>query len=249
MHEPAPVYDHRVDTSSTQDTVLVVEDEADLARVLAFNLAEAGFHTVTAGSAAEALLAAARVRPAVVVLDVMLPDLPGTEVCKRLREDAHLAEVGILMLSARGDDADRVLGFEQGADDYVVKPCPMREIVLRVRALARRCSERRAGRRGPTGKVLRWRELELDLGRDRVHAQGREVALRPIEFKLLAAVMEAGGELCTREQLLATVWDDGAGTVSPRTIDVHVRRLRLALRTAGDPIETVHGLGYRLRQA
>jgi two-component system, OmpR family, phosphate regulon response regulator PhoB len=234
---------------ATADAVLVVEDETDLARVLAFNLGEAGFRVESAGTAAGALSAAARLRPAVVILDLMLPDRPGTEVCRALREDPALADVGILMLTARGDDADRVLGFELGADDYVVKPCTMREIVLRVRALARRCSERSAARHGPTGKVLRWRTLSVDLGVHRVFDDGREIALRPIEFKLLTALLDANGQVLSREQLLAAVWDDGAGgAVSPRTVDVHVRRVRQALRSS-DPIETVHGLGYRLRQA
>jgi two-component system phosphate regulon response regulator PhoB len=234
------------------DSVLVVDDEPDLCRLVCFNLRQAGLAAESAGTAAAGLEAAARLRPLVVVLDVMLPDEPGTEVCRRLRADPALADCGILMLTARGDEQDRVVGFELGADDYVVKPFSPRELVLRVQALARRVGERRAARATPpaSGAVppalrLTWRGLELDPVAHRVYLDGQELTLRPMEFKLLHVLLDRPGELLSREQLLTAVWDDAE--VTPRTVDTHVRRLRERLGPYGEAIETVHGFGYRLR--
>jgi two-component system phosphate regulon response regulator PhoB len=158
-------------------------------------------------------------------------------------------DIGVLMLTARGDEYDRVLGFEVGADDYVVKPFSVRELVLRVKALARRTSERRAARAAADeGRRLSWRGLSIDPLRHRVYADGAEVALRPLEYKLLAIFLERPGAVLPRAQLLEEVWGI-RGDVNTRTVDTHVRRLRERLGPYGDAIETVYGFGYRLREA
>jgi two-component system phosphate regulon response regulator PhoB len=231
--------------------VLIVDDEADLRRLLSFNLDGAGFQSTTAATATEAMAAAERVQPAVVLLDLMLPDLPGTEVCRRLRAHPQLSDVGILVLTARNDDYDRIVGFELGADDYVVKPFNVRELVLRVRALARRVGERSAARATPAtgdaaGDVLVWRGLRIDTGRHRVTAGDVELNLRPLEYRLLLALVQAKGAVLSREKLIEDVW----GTdVHERTVDTHVKRLRQRLGAHGDGIETVFGFGYRTKDA
>ncbi|MBM4282173.1 MAG: response regulator [Deltaproteobacteria bacterium] len=226
--------------------VLIVDDEADLCRLLAFNLDGAGFRSTTATTATEALARAEQDRPAVVLLDLMLPDLPGTEVCRRLRAHPQLSDVGILVLTARNDDYDRIVGFELGADDYVVKPFNVRELVLRVRALARRVGERSAARAASAaGDVLAWRGLRIDTGRHRVMAAGDvEVTLRPLEYRLLLALVQAGGAVLSRERLIDDVWGTA---VHERTVDTHVKRLRQRLGAYGDGIETVFGFGYRVK--
>jgi two-component system phosphate regulon response regulator PhoB len=229
---------------STNGTILVVDDEADLRRLLQFNLGEAGFVAETAATGKEGIAAAERTRPSVVVLDLMLPDVPGTEVCRRLRAHPELADVGILMLTARNDDYDRILGFEIGADDYVTKPFNVAEVMLRVRALARRVGERRQGPRD--GKTLKVRDLVIDTGKHRVLAGDKELSLRPLEFRLLVVLLENKGTVLSRERLLEDVWD---GVVSPRTVDTHIKRLRQAMGEHGDVIETVVGFGYRVSDA
>lgn len=228
--------------------VLLVDDEPDLRQLLTFNLAEAGFAPEAVDTGAAGLEAAARARPAVVILDLMLPDIPGTEVCRRLRADLGMDDVGILMLTARGDEYDRVLGFEVGADDYVVKPFSVRELVLRVKALARRSSERHAARdAADAGRRFSWRGLTVDPDRHRVYADGVELALRPLEYKLLALLIERPGVVFSRAQLLEEVWGI-RGDIGTRTVDTHVRRLRERLGAYGDAIETVYGFGYRARE-
>lgn len=235
-------------TSPAPDPVLIVDDEPDLCRLLVFNLVEAGFRPHTATSGMEGLTAASMLRPTVVILDLMLPDVPGAEVCRRLRADPNLSDVAILMLTARGDDYDRVMGFELGADDYVVKPYNVREVVLRVRALARRAGERRTARAAPktAGRSLRWRDLEVETGSHRVTIDGADLALRPLEFKLLTMLLEHPGRVLSRELLLEEVWGIN-GEVNTRTVDTHVRRLRERLGAHGEAVETVYGLGYKLR--
>ncbi len=234
------------------ERVLVVDDEPDVARLLSFNLEQAGFETETALNAADALLLAGRIRPAVIVLDVMLPDLTGVDVCRRLRSDESLRGVGILMLTALGDDSDRIAGLEAGADDYVVKPFNVQEVVLRVRALARRIGERdRAQGMGRAAtspaELLRAGGLTLDPVTHDVRADGDKLELRPLEFKLLATLLAEPGRVFSRKDLLRTVWEMERGG-SPRTVDVHVRRLRQNLGIAADVIETVPGFGYRAKR-
>ncbi|CAN5716390.1 response regulator transcription factor [soil metagenome] len=236
-----------VQNATTADVVLVVDDEEDIRRLVSFNLTDAGFKVEAVENGTDALAAAARLRPSVVVLDLMLPDVSGMEVCRRLRADESVADAAILMLTARGDEYDRVLGFEVGADDYVVKPFSVRELVMRVKGLARRANERRLARgAGDEGKRLTWRGLEIDPTRHRVLIEGAELLLRPLEYKLLAIFVEHPGRVFSRTDLLQEVWGISPET-NTRTVDTHIRRLRERLGTYSEAIETVHGFGYRLR--
>jgi two-component system phosphate regulon response regulator PhoB len=229
------------------DVVLVVDDEEDIRRLLSFNLGESGFRVEAVETGTQALEAAARLRPSVIVLDLMLPDVSGMEVCRRLRADDAARDASILMLTARGDEYDRVLGFEVGADDYVVKPFSVRELVMRVKGLATRANERRLARGArDEGKRLRWRGLEMDPARHRVVVDGAELTLRPLEYKLLAIFIEHPGRVLSRTELLEEVWGISPET-NTRTVDTHIRRLRERLGAYSDAIETVHGFGYRLR--
>ena len=229
------------------ERVLVVDDERDVCRLLCFNLEQAGFEVEFALTAADALLAAGRQRPAVVVLDVMLPDLSGVEVCRRLRGDSALRGVGVLMLTALGNDDDRISGLEAGADDYVIKPFNVQEVILRVAALSRRIGERDIARTQRPGELLTSGTLTLDPVTPDVRAGGEVIELRPLEFKLLATLMTEPGRVFTREDLLRRVWDIDSGG-NPRTVDVHVRRLRKNLGGCAGQIETVAGFGYRARR-
>jgi len=229
------------------ERVLVVDDEPDVCRLLTFNLEQAGFETELATSATDALLMVGREPPAVVVLDVMLPDMSGVEVCRRLRADRDLGDVGILLLTALGGDDDRIAGLEAGADDYVVKPFNVQEIVLRVRALARRIGERDQARGRKPGQLFRSGELTLDPITHDVSAGGEPLELRPLEFKLLATLMSEPGRVFSRDDLLRQVWEMERGG-NPRTVDVHVRRLRKNLADCADQIETVPGFGYRAKR-
>ena len=229
------------------DRVLVVDDEEDIRRLVSFNLSEAGFDVETVETGEGAMTAAVRFPPSVLVLDLMLPDVSGMEVCRRMRADPMLADAAILMLTARGDEYDRVLGFEIGADDYVVKPFSVRELVMRVKGLAVRARERKLARGArDEGKRHAWKGLEIDPARHRVTIDGAELALRPLEYKLLAIFLEHPGKVYSRTDLLSEVWGISPET-NTRTVDTHVRRLRERLGAYSEAIETVHGFGYRLR--
>ena len=228
--------------------VLLVEDEPDVARLLTFNLEQAGYEVTHVERGLEALARARAELPVVMVLDVMLPDMTGFDVCRRLRAEPETAEVGVLMLTARSDPDDRITGLEVGADDYVVKPFVVREVILRVGALANRIAERalRQGSAAPTA-IVKLGPLTIDpVACEVMHGEQRLV-LRPLEYKLLTTLASTPGKVFSREDLLAEVWDIH-GVVSTRTVDVHVRRLRASLGEAADMIETVHGFGYRARR-
>ncbi len=227
--------------------VLIVEDERDLGRLLAYNLEQAGFQVEAAVTAADGLLAAGRFQPDVVLLDLMLPDLSGLEVCRRLRADGALGDAGIIMLTALGRDEERIDGLEAGADDYLVKPFNVKEVVLRVRALARRIGETRTARETRSDShLLSFRNLRIDPVTHDVRVGDQPLALRPLEFKLLVTLMSEPGKVFTRDELLGQVWDIDDGG-NPRTVDVHVRRLRQNLGDHADVVETVPGFGYRAR--
>jgi two-component system, OmpR family, phosphate regulon response regulator PhoB len=222
-------------------TILIVDDEADLASLVEFNLKQAGLETAVALTGEQALALAARSKPDLVLLDLMLPDISGRDVCRRLRANPQTRDVPIVMLTARGEEADRVQGFEVGADDYVTKPFSPRELVLRVKAILRRAGA------GTTQERVVLGPLELDLGAHRAYVGGDEVELTALEFKLLHHLMSRPGRVQTREQLLSDVW----GISSPletRTVDTHVMRLREKLGEARDFVETVRGVGYRMAE-
>ncbi|MBX3159958.1 MAG: response regulator [Deltaproteobacteria bacterium] len=228
--------------------VVIIEDERDVARLLEFNLKSASFEVATGGTGAEGIAAVHRTKPDVVVLDLMLPDTSGYEVCKQIRADPAVNDVGILMLTAKGEAEDRILGLEVGADDYVVKPFVVREVVLRVTALANRLAERRARPTAsdPSG-VIRVGPIELDPVTHDVRISGAPTQLRPLEYKLLQLLVSDPGRVFSREELLEQVWEM-RGDINTRTVDVHVRRLRVSLGPAADVIETVHGFGYRAKR-
>jgi two-component system, OmpR family, phosphate regulon response regulator PhoB len=220
--------------------VLIVDDEQDLCSLLDFNLRSAGFSTAVATTGEAALRAAREQPPELVLLDLMLPDLPGTEVCRQLRAAAGTRDVLIVMLTARGEEADRVRGFELGADDYVTKPFSVRELVLRLRALLRRSPSAKAG-----AAPLRLGPLSLDVEAHRFHVEGQEIALTALEFRLLEHLMSRLGRVQSREALLEEVWGLSS-SLETRTIDTHVMRLRDKLGPARAFLETVRGVGYRI---
>ena len=220
--------------------MLLVDDERDLLSLLDFNFRSAGFETLLAATGEEALRTAAQRVPDLVLLDLMLPDLPGTEVCRRLKADPRTRDVPVIMLTARGDEIDRIVGFEVGADDYVTKPFSPREVTLRARAILRRAAGRPAER--PVSEVG---PIRVDVEAHRVFVDGEEVALTPLEFKLLRTLMTRLGRVQPRERLLEDVWEMST-EVETRTVDTHMKRLREKLGVARDLIETVRGVGYRM---
>ncbi len=226
---------------------VIIDDERDVARLLEFNLRSANFVVESKINGAEGLAAIRASHPDVVLLDLMLPDQSGYEVCKAIRADAAIADTGVLMLTARGEAEDRILGLEVGADDYVVKPFVVREVVLRVTALANRLAERRARATTSTGTVMKAGAIELDPVTHDVRIGGALTQLRPLEYKLLQLLVSDPGRVFSRKELLAQVWDM-RGDINTRTVDVHVRRLRISLGVAADVIETVHGFGYRAKR-
>lgn len=225
----------------TEPYVLLVEDEPAQQEVLSYNLKNEGFRLVTVSDGEEALLIAEEQIPDVIVLDWMLPKLSGIEVCRQLRNRTATKDIPVLMLTARGDEADRIRGLDNGADDYVVKPYSVNELIARLRALLRRT------RPGTVGESMSYGSLEMDTQQHKVMIDGNRVKLGPTEFRLLATFLEKPGRVWEREQLLDRVWGREAD-IDIRTVDVHVGRLRKALKEAGktDPIRTVRGVGYSL---
>lgn len=221
-------------------TILVVEDEPDIRQLLVHQLTREGYSVRTAASGPEAVELAPRLRPALVLLDLMLPGLSGTEVCRRLRADPATAATPIIMLTARTEEIDRVVGFEVGADDYVTKPFSPRELMLRVRAVLRRAPAPELA-----GDALSVGALRIDIGAHRVWVDDEEVILTATEFKLLTTLARRSGRVQSRGQLLQDVWD-APPDLNTRTVDTHMKRLREKLGRAGDRIETVRGVGYRL---
>ena len=220
--------------------IVIVDDEPDLLELVRVNLTQAGFEVEAADCGEEALALVERTAPDLLVVDLMLPDISGTEICRRLRANPETAELPIIMLTARADEVDRVVGFEVGADDYVTKPFSPRELVLRVRAILRR----RGGKDDGTSSDLRRGELRIDTERRRCYVRGDEVELTAKEFDLLVSLVQGRGRVLSRDQLLDRVWGSEI-IVGTRTIDTHLKRLREKLGEAGSMVETVRGVGYR----
>ncbi len=221
--------------------VLIVEDEPPQAELLSYNLEKEGFRVLVAADGEEGLLMAQENAPDAIVLDWMLPGLSGIEVCRQLRGDGDTREIPILMLTARGEEEDRVRGIETGADDYVVKPYSPREVVARIKALLRRANP------SLSTETLEYDDIAMDLAQHKVNRGGKSIHLGPTEFRLLRTLMEKPGRVFSRERLLDLVWGRDV-YVEDRTVDVHIRRLRKALNEHGgvDVIRTVRGEGYAI---
>jgi len=228
---------------ASAEHILVVDDEPDIVALVAYHLARAGYRVTTAASGTEGLAVARSDRPALIVLDLMLPGITGYEVLERLRAEESTKHIAVLMLTARRDEQDRIRGLTLGADDYLTKPFSPHELVLRVGAILRRVSAASA----PAADVLQVGPISIDRAGHTVQVDGTEVELTPTEYRLLLLLAERRGRVQERARLLESVWD-AAPDVQTRTVDMHVQRLRAKLGGAGDLIETVRGFGYRLRQ-
>jgi two-component system, OmpR family, phosphate regulon response regulator PhoB len=224
--------------------VLIVEDEKDLAELLAFNLEKEGYAATCVHDGKQGLERAGTDLPDLIILDLMLPGMLGTEVCKALRKDPRTAQIPIVMITAKGDEIDRVVGFEVGADDYIVKPFSMREVALRVKAVMRRFEHEA---QAPTAELFSIGDIVIDKQRHTVTSAGNEIELTSTEFKLLLYLAEKKGCVQGREKLLQNVWSyNNAGDT--RTVDTHVTRLRSKLGLPGDIIKTVRGFGYKIEE-
>jgi len=224
--------------------VLLVEDDLNLTELLRYNLEREGFEVLAAVDGEEGLALAQEERPDLVVLDWMVPNLSGIEICRRLRRDPELARIPVLMLTARAEETDRIRGLETGADDYITKPFSPRELIARIRAVLRRL------RPALSGAILRYAGVEMDTSTHKVIRDGQGVQLGPTEFRLLRHFMEHPGRVFSREQLLNSVWGHDV-YVELRTVDVHIRRLRKALNGEDLPdlIRTVRSAGYALDES
>ena len=226
----------------TEQRILVVDDEPDIVALVAYHLARAGYRVSTVSTGHDAVEAARREHPALIVLDLMLPGLSGYEVLEQLRAEASTRDIAVLMLTARREEQDRIRGLSLGADDYLTKPFSPQELVLRVGAILRRM------RPAPVADsaTITLGQLEIDTAAHLVRVGGEPVELTPTEYKLLLLLAERRGRVQDRGHLLESVWE-AAPDIQTRTVDMHVQRLRAKLGEAGEMIETVRGFGYRLR--
>jgi len=224
-----------------QSRILVVEDDDDIAQLLAITMKKAGFDVAISDNGYEALNLIRKHPPDLLILDLMIPGIDGLEVCKAMKRDPRTAAVPVLIVTARGEEIDRIIGLELGADDYVVKPFSPRELLLRVRAILRR-----VGYEYQPAAVFKKSGLEIDFEGHRVNLEGQEIALTATEFKLLSELANNQGKVLNREQLLDRVWGYHFEGYA-RTVDTHIRRLRQKLLACADWIETVRGVGYRFR--
>jgi len=219
--------------------ILVIEDEADLREVLSYNLTQAGHQVRLVARGREGLQIAKAEKPDVILLDLMLPDMGGVEVCRALKGDPLTRGLHIIMVTAKGEEIDRIVGFELGVDDYVVKPFSVRELLLRIQAVLRRKDQGE-----DDAPIVQIESLKIDRGAHRAWVGDQEITLTALEFKLLVTLCDRRGRVQTRERLLSDVWGIDADITS-RTVDTHVKRVREKLGAIGERIETVRGVGYR----
>jgi two-component system phosphate regulon response regulator PhoB len=224
--------------------ILVVDDEPDITALVAYHLAKGGYRVSTAANGADALKSASEERPDIVVLDLMLPGLSGYEVLQELRKREETRDVGVILLTARREEADRIRGLSLGADDYLTKPFSPHELALRVGALLRRLAAPAVS----SGSTLAAGPISIDRAAHKVSVDGTELQLTSTEYKLLLTLVERRGRVQTRPQLLETVWE-AQPDIQTRTVDMHVQRLRTKLGEHGKLVETVRGFGYRFRAA
>lgn len=227
----------------SKEKILIVEDDENISQIVKYNLEKTGYKCATSRTGEDALKILKKGNMDLIILDIMLPEMDGFEVCKKIRQDKDLLNTPIIMLTAKGEEIDRIVGFELGADDYIVKPFSPRELVLRIKAILKR---------GKTqdydfADILKAGILKVYLSRHRVTVGDKIIELTPIEFKLLVTLMRRKGRVQSRDMLLADVWDMGSEIIT-RTIDTHIKRLREKLGEAGKFIETVRGIGYRFSE-
>jgi two-component system phosphate regulon response regulator PhoB len=227
--------------SSPGKKILIIEDERDVVDLLTLNLQKAGFRASTAADGAAGLHKARSEKPALIILDLMLPKMSGLEVCKILKSDAATRQIPIIMLTAKAEEIDRIVGLEFGADDYVPKPFSPREVILRIRAIMRRADAKEEEEHLAVGSIV------IDPARHEVSVNGKRVNLTSLEFKLLHTLMRRRGRVQGRDRLLNDVWGYES-VIDTRTVDTHVRRLRKKLGKAAEVIESVRGFGYRMRE-
>jgi two-component system phosphate regulon response regulator PhoB len=226
------------------ERILVVDDEPDIVALVAYHLAKSGYRVSTASNGTDALQVARQERPALLVLDLMLPGMSGFDVLEQLRAHESTRHIAVLMLTARKEEQDRIRGLSLGADDYLTKPFSPQELVLRVGAILRRTKNAAES----PGDVLSVGPIRIDRAAHRVQIDGADVDLTPTEYKLLVLLAERRGRVQARGHLLETVWD-AAPDIQTRTVDMHIQRLRTKMGEAGELIETVRGFGYRMRGA
>lgn len=227
-----------------KEKILLVDDEKDIVKLLEYNLKKEGFRTISASDGAEALGKAAKEHPDLIILDLMIPEVDGLEVCKTLKKEPHTACLPVIMLTAKAQEADKIVGLELGADDYVTKPFSPRELIARVKAVLRRSHEKEK-----LPEILNIGELSLDFGKIRVTVNKKPVELTSKEFELLKTLIKAKGRVLSRDYLLDTIWGyDRAAEIQTRTVDVHIRTMRKKLRSAAIRIVTVKNYGYRFEE-
>jgi len=225
-----------------KERILIVEDDKNIAKLVKFNLEKAGYDCTTAATGEKALEILGERPVDLIILDIMLPGMDGYEICRAIKEKEKLKNIPIIMLTAKGEEVDRIVGLELGADDYIVKPFSPRELVLRVKAILKRGKVEEAKR-----DIMAAGDITVDIPKHKVMVKGKPVDLTQMEFKLLVTLIERRSRVQTRERLLSDVWNMDT-SVDTRTIDTHVKRLREKLGKSGDLIETVRGLGYKFKE-
>ena len=224
-----------------KETILIVEDEKDIVKMLEYNLGKEGFKTLSSRNGEDALALTRRGRPDLIILDLMLPGIDGLEVCKTLKRDAKTASIPVIMLTAKSQESDKVIGLELGADDYVTKPFSPRELIARIKAVLRRGKEKET-----LPEVVKTGDITLDISRIAVAVKNKPIELTAKEFELLKTLMQANGRVLSREYLLETIWGiEQAAEIQTRTVDVHIRTLRKKLKQEATRILTVKNYGYR----
>lgn len=226
----------------SKERILIVEDDKHISKLVKYNLEKTGFQCTAAITGEEALEILDKEPVDLIILDIMLPEMDGLQVCKQIKQDRKFSTVPIIMLTAKGEEVDRIVGFELGADDYVVKPFSPRELVLRVKAILARKNPQEV-----TKNILGAGELVVDVSRHKVTADKKGIKLTLMEFKLLVTLMQKKGKAQSRDKLLEDIWDIAAD-VTTRTIDTHIKRLRQKLGRSGKFIETIRGIGYRFSE-
>ena len=221
-------------------TIYIVEDEPDIRETLAYNLSQEGFKVSEFSDAESCLNKIQKKKPDLLLLDLMLPGMSGLDLCKEIRADINLKNLAIIMLTAKGEEVDRIIGFELGADDYVTKPFSVRELILRVKVILKKQTES-----VESDESIEFGPIKLNLDAHEVLINNDEIALTALEFKLLKHLIKRRGRVQTRDQLLGDVWGYSS-EVTTRTVDTHIKRLREKLGTVGDYIQTIRGVGYRL---